>query len=100
MRGDEPDDQGDELISRRLALSYNSLRDDSIVPSFAKLSRLRYLNLKGNDFSHFPSAVSCNSATVMRSVLTAQAYRDGGAGNPRSLEEPDCFLSRTTWASS
>ena len=58
MRKDNPEDEGDGLISDRLALSYNSLRDDSIVSSFAKLSRLRYLNLKGNGFLHFPSAVS------------------------------------------
>ncbi|WVO14018.1 hypothetical protein L204_101643 [Cryptococcus depauperatus] len=41
----------------RLALSYNLLRDWSIVDSFAKLSRLRYLNLKGNSFSQFPPAI-------------------------------------------
>jgi len=42
----------------RLALSYNLLRDQSIVDSFSRLSRLRYLNLKGNRFTEFPPAVS------------------------------------------
>ncbi|ORY28256.1 RAM signaling pathway protein-domain-containing protein [Naematelia encephala] len=42
----------------RLALSYNSLRDGSIVDSFARLSRLRYLNLKGNDLTRFPQALT------------------------------------------
>lgn len=41
----------------RLALSYNFLRDGSMVDSFSKLSRLRYLNLKGNKFTQFPHAV-------------------------------------------
>ncbi|ORX33417.1 RAM signaling pathway protein-domain-containing protein [Kockovaella imperatae] len=42
----------------RLALSYNSLADNSIVASFSRLSRLRYLNLKGNNFTEFPQALS------------------------------------------
>ena len=42
----------------RLALSYNSLTDGSIVDSFSRLSRLRYLNLKGNRLTQFPPAVS------------------------------------------
>lgn len=42
----------------RLALSYNHLRDNSIAPSFASLQRLRYLNLKGNQLSAVPPAVS------------------------------------------
>ncbi|WVQ71691.1 hypothetical protein IAR50_001232 [Cryptococcus sp. DSM 104548] len=42
----------------RLALSYNLLRDNSIVDSFGKLSRLRYLNLKGNHFTQFPVAIT------------------------------------------
>ncbi|ODO10734.1 hypothetical protein I350_01331 [Cryptococcus amylolentus CBS 6273] len=42
----------------RLALSYNLLRDNSIVDSFGKLSRLRYLNLKGNHFTKFPVAIT------------------------------------------
>ena len=44
--------------SHRLALSYNSLRDGTIEDSFSRLSRLRYLNLKGNSFTCFPPAVS------------------------------------------
>ncbi|WWD16072.1 hypothetical protein CI109_100497 [Kwoniella shandongensis] len=42
----------------RLALSYNSLKDGSIVDSFSRLSRLRYLNLKGNYLTQFPQALS------------------------------------------
>ncbi|WVQ98890.1 hypothetical protein IAU59_006021 [Kwoniella sp. CBS 9459] len=42
----------------RLALSYNSLRDASIVDSFGRLSRLRYLNLKGNYLTQFPPALT------------------------------------------
>lgn len=42
----------------RLALSYNFLRDGSMVDSFSKLSRLRYLNLKGNKFTQFPHAIT------------------------------------------
>lgn len=42
----------------RLALSYNSLTDGSIVSSFSKLSRLRYLNLKGNQLTVVPPPVS------------------------------------------
>lgn len=42
----------------RLALSYNNLRDNCIVQSFASLHRLRYLNLKGNQLSVVPPAVS------------------------------------------
>ncbi|KAK8869664.1 hypothetical protein IAR55_000232 [Kwoniella newhampshirensis] len=42
----------------RLALSYNSLKDGSIVDSFARLSRLRYLNLKGNYLTQFPQALT------------------------------------------
>ncbi|KAL7424160.1 RAM signaling network component [Cryptotrichosporon argae] len=41
----------------RLALSYNALRDHSLSSSFAKLHRLRYLNLKGNHFTEFPYAI-------------------------------------------
>ncbi|KAK4684557.1 hypothetical protein P7C73_g5616, partial [Tremellales sp. Uapishka_1] len=41
----------------RLALSYNSLKDNSISPSFGRLRNLRYLNLKGNEFTHFPPAL-------------------------------------------
>ena len=33
------------------------MHDGSIVNSFCRLSRLRYLNLKGNRFTEFPSAV-------------------------------------------
>lgn len=60
----------------RLALSYNALRDGCISPSFASLSRLRYLNLKGNHLTSVPAPVSllwnladCRSAicTVSRS---------------------------------
>jgi hypothetical protein len=43
----------------RLALSYNALADGSISRSFNTLSRLRYLNLKGNQFTAIPPAVSC-----------------------------------------
>ncbi|KAL1411068.1 RAM signaling network component [Vanrija albida] len=42
----------------RLALSYNSLRDGSIAASFASLSRLRYLNLKGNHLSFVPPSIT------------------------------------------
>lgn len=42
----------------RLALSYNRLDPFSIDPSFCLLSRLRYLNLKGNHLSQFPPPVS------------------------------------------
>ncbi|WVR05328.1 hypothetical protein IAU60_002342 [Kwoniella sp. DSM 27419] len=41
----------------RLALSYNALRDGCIADSFCRLSRLRYLNLKGNYLTQFPSAL-------------------------------------------
>jgi hypothetical protein len=53
----------------RLALSYNSLRDGCIDDSFSKLSRLRYLNLKGNNLSAFPHAVRvipCAARTAMQ----------------------------------
>lgn len=39
----------------RLALSYNALRDNSLAASFSKLSRLRYLNLKGNELTAVPA---------------------------------------------
>ncbi|CAK9784043.1 hypothetical protein CC85DRAFT_281931 [Cutaneotrichosporon oleaginosum] len=39
----------------RLALSYNALRDNSLVASFSKLNRLRYLNLKGNELTAVPA---------------------------------------------
>ncbi|GMK54990.1 hypothetical protein CspeluHIS016_0200460 [Cutaneotrichosporon spelunceum] len=39
----------------RLALSYNALRDGSLVASFSKLNRLRYLNLKGNELTAVPT---------------------------------------------
>lgn len=42
----------------RLALSYNALDDGAIVKSFSTLTRLRYLNLKGNLLTQFPEAVS------------------------------------------
>lgn len=42
----------------RLALSYNFLKDGSMVDSFSMLSRLRYLNLKGNKFIQFPHAIT------------------------------------------
>lgn len=42
----------------RLALSYNALDDGAIVKSFSSLTRLRYLNLKGNLLTQFPEAVS------------------------------------------
>ncbi|WVQ78593.1 hypothetical protein IAT38_000679 [Cryptococcus sp. DSM 104549] len=42
----------------RLALSYNLLKDGAIADSFMKLSRLRYLNLKGNFLTQFPHAIT------------------------------------------
>ncbi|EIW66273.1 hypothetical protein TREMEDRAFT_65543 [Tremella mesenterica DSM 1558] len=42
----------------RLALSYNALRDGAIAHSFSRLSMLRYLNLKGNQFTQFPPALT------------------------------------------
>ncbi|WWC89870.1 uncharacterized protein L201_004798 [Kwoniella dendrophila CBS 6074] len=42
----------------RLALSYNSLTNDSISYKFSQLSRLRYLNLKGNYLTEFPRAIT------------------------------------------
>ncbi|WRT67282.1 uncharacterized protein IL334_004249 [Kwoniella shivajii] len=42
----------------RLALSYNGLTNDSIADSFSSLSRLRYLNLKGNYLTEFPKPIT------------------------------------------
>ncbi|KAK6903093.1 hypothetical protein I203_108355 [Kwoniella mangroviensis CBS 8507] len=42
----------------RLALSYNNLTNDSISYRFAHLSRLRYLNLKGNYLTEFPRPIT------------------------------------------
>jgi hypothetical protein len=44
-------------LNPSLALSYNALHNGCIVDSFSRLSRLRYLNLKGNRFTEFPAAV-------------------------------------------
>ena len=76
----------------RLALSYNSLRDGSIAPTFARLSRLRYLNLKGNNLSQFPPAVyHILSLKRNRSFadITVLVDRIGGLGDSRSVQEPD-----------
>lgn len=54
----------------RLALSYNRLDDFSIDPTFSLLSRLRYLNLKGNNFAQFPSAVSSLHRLTIRPVYS------------------------------
>lgn len=60
----------------RLALSYNNLRDHSIVPSFATLHRLRYLNLKGNHLTVVPPAVSTpNAPMLMTSCLISLPLR-------------------------
>lgn len=42
----------------RLALSYNALRDGCFSPRFTTLTRLRYLNLKGNQLTIIPPLVS------------------------------------------
>ncbi|WVW82929.1 hypothetical protein I302_104944 [Kwoniella bestiolae CBS 10118] len=42
----------------RLALSYNNLTNESISYRFAQLSRLRYLNLKGNYLTEFPRPIT------------------------------------------
>lgn len=50
----------------RLALSYNHLEYNSISLSFGTLTRLRYLNLKGNRLTGFPEAVSSPSVCRVR----------------------------------
>ncbi len=43
----------------RLALSYNHLQHYSFDRSLNMLTRLRYLNLKGNKLTQLPAVVSC-----------------------------------------
>lgn len=50
----------------RLALSYNSLRDGCITPRFASLTRLRYLNLKGNQLTGIPTPVSFSCSVLVK----------------------------------
>ncbi|BEI79575.1 hypothetical protein CcaverHIS002_0101040 [Cutaneotrichosporon cavernicola] len=65
----------------RLALSYNALRDGSLVASFSKLNRLRYLNLKGNDLTAVPSPLlelaSLEILDLSKNQITALPERPG-----------------------
>ena len=100
-------------LTFRLALSYNALRDRSLAPSFSQLSRLRYLNLKGNQFSYFPEPVSLIRHRIMSrrvsgpprprsrlagSQLTPSAHRHALAGDLGSFQEPNHIFPRRTWA--
>ena len=58
MSGGEYTSLGVLSLTSRLALSYNALDDGAIIKSFSTLTRLRYLNLKGNLLTQFPEAVS------------------------------------------
>lgn len=65
----------------RLALSYNALRDHSLVASFSKLHRLRYLNLKGNELTAIPAPIlelsSLEILDLSKNQITALPERPG-----------------------
>jgi len=73
-----------QVAESRLALSYNALRDRSIHESFCRLSRLRYLNLKGNAFTEFPAAVRRQKNPETPTAPLTSADRLGRVGNSRS----------------
>lgn len=83
----------------RLALSYNSLRDGCIDDSFSHLARLRYLNLKGNNFTHFPQAVSPVSHYIaVESKLNRDAAdRNAFAGDPGLVQEQAVRVPAGAW---
>lgn len=59
----------------RLALSYNALRNGSLLPVFSALTRLRYLNLKGNAFTVFPEPVRlCDSSRTRLTCTSSPSY--------------------------
>jgi hypothetical protein len=66
-----------ELDACRLALSYNRLTANSFDSSFNTLTRLRYLNLKGNRLAAIPQVVSRlerSLSTTKRSLLTESTF--------------------------